>query len=44
MLVDDYIIHLLESHLEKQEERVYAERLDRLKKGQRVDEYVTRCN
>lgn len=32
MLVDDYIVHLLESHLEKQEERVYAERLDRLKK------------
>ena len=33
MLLDDYIAHLVETRLEKDEEQVYVKRIELLKKG-----------
>ena len=42
MLMDDYITHLLESKLEKEDEKVYSDRLQQMKKGIHNRPLITR--
>lgn len=41
MLMDDYITHLLESKLEKEDEKVYSDRLQQMKKGTHTRPLIT---